>query len=96
MNTIDVKNTVKLIDGTFTATEAKDVVSSLIKQKINFHKIHRLSIWEGNENGNTEFDDSRVAQLMRAQEDFVELCRELQKDGKRMKINGILEIEIID
>lgn len=96
MTTVDVKNTVKLVEGTFTPSEAKDVVSSLIKEKLNFHKIHRLSILEGNDNSDISYDNSRVMQLIDAQDNFKELCKMVDEDGKRMKIHGLLEIEIID
>lgn len=96
MNVTDVKTEVQLIDGVFTPSEAKDVINALIKEKINFHKIHRLSIWEGNEQNDTKFDDSRVAQLQREKENFQDVYREALSSGKRIKINGILDIEFVD
>lgn len=96
MNTTEVKTEVQLIDGVFTPSEAKDVINALIKEKINFHKIHRLSIWEGNENDDTTFDDSRVSQLLREKENFKDVYKEAMLSGKRIKINGILDIEFVD
>lgn len=96
MTTTDVTHKVQLVDGKFTAMEASDVINSLIDEKINFHKIHRLSMCEGNVDSDTAFDDSRVAQLQREKESFREIYQEAKRAGKQLRINGILEIEIID
>lgn len=96
MVTTEVMHKVKLVDGKFTALEAKEVINTLIDEKINFHKIHRLALCEGNENSDTSFDDSRVGQLMREKEDFREIYMEAKRAGKQLRIQGTLEIEIID
>jgi hypothetical protein len=92
----DVLTKVQLVDSTFSPSEASDVVSSLIREKINFHKLHRLSMCEGNVNSDTNYDDSRVVELELERKEFKEICREAKLMGKRIKINGVLEIEIID
>jgi hypothetical protein len=51
---------------------------------------------EGNINSDTGYDDSRVVELTAERKEFKELSREARLMGKRIKINGILEIEIID
>ncbi|WP_046744891.1 hypothetical protein [Kordia zhangzhouensis] len=96
MTTTEVTHKVSLVNGTFTAVEAKQVINSLLDEKINFHKIHRLSICEGNEKSNTDFDDSRLGQLMREKESFKKVYQSAKKEGKQIRINGILEIEILD
>jgi len=95
MNT-EVLHKVQLIDGTFTSSEGLDVINSLINEKINFHKLHRLSMCEGNMNSDTSYDDSRVTELFQEKEDFKKIFQEAQASGKRFKINGIIEIEMID
>lgn len=96
MTTVDLLHQVKLIDGDFTPSEASDVLSALIREKINFHKLHRLSMCEGNIYSDTSFDDSRVAQLSRAKAEFDVFCQEARSAGKKIRINGILDVEIID
>ncbi|WP_430412684.1 hypothetical protein [Kordia sp.] len=96
MTTTDVTHKVQLVDGKFTAMEASDVINSLLDEKINFHKIHRLSMCEGNVDSDTTFDDSRLAQLIREKENFKAVYQEAKREGKQFRINGILEVEIID
>lgn len=96
MTTVDIQHQVKLVEGKFSAIEALDLVNALIREKINFHKLHRLSVCEGNENSDTSYDDGRVAQLYRDREQFVEFFQEVKASGKNLRIRGTLEIEVVD
>ena len=96
MKTAEVINKLQLVDGEFTTSEASDVINALIKEKINFHKLHRLSIYERYMDTNTDFDDSRISQLQKAQTEFIEICNEARLAGKKIRINGVLNVEIID
>lgn len=96
MKTVDVMQKVQLVDGQFTPSEASDIIKALIKEKINFHKIHRLSMFEGNIDSDTSLDDSRVNQLKKEQIKFDAICDEARSLGKNIRINGILNIEVID
>ncbi len=87
---------INLIDGIFSPSEASDIINSLIKEKINFHKLHRLSLFEGNVDSITQYDDSRINELMREKEDFKSMCKKVLLTGKNIKISGTLNIEIID
>ena len=93
-----VKSTqkVQLVKGDFTPSEASHVVTSLIDSKINFHKIQRLQIWEGNHRCKTDQLDGRIEELeeeMRVAKEYINKAR---AKGQNIKINGILEIEIIN
>ncbi len=92
----EVLHKVQLVDGIFTPTEASDVISSLIREKINFHKLHRLSMCEGNVNSDSGYDDSRVTELIEKRKEFKAICIKAKLTGKKIKINGVLEIEVID
>lgn len=96
MTTTDITYKLKLVDGQFTPSEASDVLHSLIKQKINFHKLHRLSLTEGNMNCETHFDDSRLAQLLKEQSKISTVIDEARLANKNIRINGILDVEILD
>ncbi len=92
----EVLHKVQLVDGIFTPTEASDVISSLIREKINFHKLNRLSMRGGNVNSDSGYDDSRVTELIEKRKEFKAICIEAKLTGKKIKINGVLEIEVID
>lgn len=94
MTTLEVTQNVQLVDGTFTPSEAYDLISAIIDQKINFHKLHRLSISEGNENEDTSFDSHRIAQLQREKDEFKALCREAKMKGSKIRLNSVLDVEL--
>lgn len=52
-----------LIDNAFSKNDLNFLLSTLITEKINFHKLNRLSNLEGNSNSNTTYDDNRIKTL---------------------------------
>lgn len=96
MTTTDVMQKVQLVDSVFTPSEANDIVNSLIKVKINFHKIRKLSMCEGDITSDTTYDDSRVSKLLTEKKEFKNICDEVRMAGKKVKISGILNVEIVD
>ena len=53
---------IDLINGSFTASEASDIINSVLKVKINFHKFQRLSITEGNDKDECTYDNGRIVE----------------------------------
>lgn len=96
MTTTEVQHKVQLIDNEFTASETSDVLNALINVKINFHKLHRLSVKEGNVHSDCSYDDRRVTELLQEKKDIQAICNEARMTGKNLRINGILNIELID
>ncbi|MCH3884510.1 hypothetical protein [Tenacibaculum aquimarinum] len=93
---IEVTHKVQLVNGDFTATEAQEVVNSLLNEKISFHRLHRLGMTEANNDCDTSFDGSRISELRQEKEDFKAFYQEALAAGKKVRINGILNVEIID
>jgi hypothetical protein len=87
---------IQLVDGTFTPAEASDVISALINEKINFHKIQRLKIWEGNHLGKTNLLDGRIGELEQEKHNARNIIGQARANGKKIAINGILEIKYVD
>ncbi len=87
-----VSQKIQLVKGEFTPSEASHVIMSLIDEKINFHKIQRLQIWEGNHKCKTGELDGRIKELEKEKEIAREFINQTRDLGKNLKINGILEI----
>jgi hypothetical protein len=85
---------IQLVKGEFTPSEASHIIMSLIDEKINFHKIQRLQIWEGNHKCNTEQLDGRIAELEKEKEIAREFINSTRGSGQNLKINGTLEITV--
>ena len=87
---------IQLVKGEFTPMEASHVIMALLDQKINFHKIKMLSMCEGDMNSDITYDNGRVSQLLKEKEEFKAICKEARLNGKKLKISGILDVEMID
>ena len=90
------KQKIQLVKGEFTPSESLDVVRSLIDEKINFHKIQRLQLWEGSHRGNTDQLDGRIQELEKEKQIAKEFIAGMRAQGKNLSINGVLEIKIAD
>ncbi len=89
-----VSQKIQLVKGEFTPSEASHIIMNLIDEKINFHKIQRLQIWEGDHKCKTDQLDGRIAELEKEKviaKEFINSTRDL---GQNLKINGILEISV--
>lgn len=87
---------IQLVKGEFTPSETSDIIIALINQKINFHKLQRLQLWEGNHECETDQLDNRIKELQKEKQiarEFIDKTRNL---GQNLKINGILEITVAD
>ncbi len=85
---------VKLVDGEFTPLQATDIVSSLIEQKINFHKVENLQYWEKNHHNDQEPYLKRVKELEEAEKEAKSFLLNKELKGKKIKIKGHLTISI--
>lgn len=87
---------INFIEGIFTASEASDIINSVLKVKINFHKLSRVSINEGNHKDECKFDSERIAELLNEQQISKEFFTQARLDGKKLKMRSVIQIEIED
>lgn len=91
-----ISQKIQLVKGEFTPSEASHVIGSLIDEKINFHKIQRLQQWEGNHYSNSDELDGRITELQKEKGIAKEFIAQSFQKNQMIKINGVLEISIID
>lgn len=87
---------IELVKGEFTPSEAFDVIMKLIDIKINFHKIQRLQIWEGNHKCKTNQLDGRIQELEKEKEIAREFINSKRGLGLNLVINGTLELSVAE
>lgn len=88
----EVIQKVQLIEGKFSPSEANDVITALIGEKINYHKLQSLKIREGNEHANCEYAESRIKELKDEKMIAKEFLKIARKEGMNLRINGTIEI----
>ena len=91
-NTTKIDQQISVVDGEFTPTEAGDIVYALLNQKINFHKLQRLALWEGNVNANCSFPNKRIEELKMEKVKFQKIVKKAREEGAMLQIKGDLEI----
>ncbi len=85
---------IQLVKGEFTPSEASDIIINLINEKINFHKLQRLQMWEGDHACKTDELDGRIGELEKEKAIAREFINIIKGLGKNLKINGVLEITV--
>ena len=85
----------KLIDGIFQPSEAKKVLLDLLNTKISYHKLDDFS---NHIRFNTEISNSknRIEELLKTSNAIKEIIELANQNGKQLKINSEIIIELID
>lgn len=83
---------VQLVRGSFTPSEAAEVILALLDEKINFHKLQRLRWCEGYFKADTSYADQRIAELEAQKVLARNFIRQAREQGKCLNIKGTLEI----
>jgi hypothetical protein len=91
-----VAQKIQLVKGEFTPSEASHIIVNLIDEKINFHKIQRLQIWEGNHKCKTDHLDGRIKELEKEKVIASEFINNARSLGQKLKIDGIIEMSIVE
>ena len=88
----DVMQEVKLVNGTFTPSEARDIVSGIIDKQINFYKLQHLSKWVGNNNTSPDSIDKKIAALQKERAEFMKMINQAKREGLRLTLNSGMEV----
>ncbi|WKV10543.1 hypothetical protein [Marivirga harenae] len=88
------KQTEVLVKGEYSAVEAKEIVSNLISQKINFHNLRDFSSHEryGKPDENSL---KRIVELKESRKSLLEIIDAAKEEGKAVKINSNIIIELV-
>ncbi|RME99296.1 MAG: hypothetical protein D6772_07935 [Bacteroidetes bacterium] len=95
-HSVDTLRKLALIKGSFTPTEAEQVLGKLLQEKINFHKEERLQNWIREHNGNTQVIETRIAELRDEKQNLRRIIEEARKAGFHLEIKGDIEIRFVE
>lgn len=95
-DTLKSTQKVQLVKGEFSPAQASKVLYALIDQKINFHKIESHQQWEKDHHADINPLKERIAELEKEKRKVNDFISNLNAEGKKLKINGIIEISLID
>jgi hypothetical protein len=86
------KQNINLVEGEFTPSEAAHIVSSLLNEKINFHKLQRLTLLEGNSDSQTNYVDNRILELENEKSVARAFISKMRKEGIKLRIDSTIKI----
>lgn len=87
---------IDLVNGHFTTTEAREVILSLLDQKLNFHKTKRFQLWTQDRFANFDTLDNRIAELEKEKERALKFLEAHQDSASKLKLNASLNLEIVE
>lgn len=83
--------TTKLISGSFTPDEAKEILFEMLTSKINFHNVKSLSSLVRFNNPNLE-SELRIKELQQTKEQLIELIQQALADNLNLNVEATIEI----
>jgi hypothetical protein len=85
----------KLIEGSFSDEEAKDVLKNFFESKIHFHEMRNFSSEErfGHKDA---IALKRIPELKEASEEVLKIVQQAKLTNKRLLINASVQITIIE
>jgi hypothetical protein len=86
---------VKFITGEFSQEDARELLLNIISKKIQFHSIDSHRHWEKNASEDSSAK-KRFEELQTSRSQVLQLLTSQSTQGKKIKINSIIEIEVLD
>jgi hypothetical protein len=84
----------KLVEGDFSAADAKEILLRLIEQKISFHNLKCFS-HEVRYGSKDEHSLERIEELNKTKEKLILIINQAQIDGNLLSINSSIDVQII-
>ena len=94
MKTIQQVANITLIKGKFEPTDAKDLVMNFINSKINYHKLKSFSLLERSGKRDKHSED-RITELTDSRNELVEIIKEANDNGLKVKIDSTIKIRLV-
>lgn len=85
---------VQFQNGTFTPSEARDVISKVIDDQIAFYKLRHLSHWVKDNTIDPNLLEDKIAQLRQQKRELMEMVKEAKLTGNQLSICGEFKINI--
>lgn len=85
----------KLVEGEFEPNDARNILMSLFNSKIDYHQLDSFSnnIRHGKD---VTFSQNKIKALSQSIESIKEIIQEANLTGKHLKIEGVIQISLVD
>jgi hypothetical protein len=87
---------IQLVKGKFTPSQASEIMIALLDQKINYHKIEAIQLWEKDHKIDQEPINKRIRELEEEKKSAAEFISKMKAEGKKIEIHGTLKMTSSD
>lgn len=92
---MDHPHSFRLIDGVFTAEEAARILGAMVKGKIDHHSLELHSRGE-RDMASVAHSEQRLRELRELNDNLKDLLGEAIAANRKLKVKGIIEIDLAD
>lgn len=85
--------TTKLIKGSFSPIDAKDILLNMVDSKINFHKIKSLSSLVQCNQPNKD-SEQRIKELKEAKAQILAIIKKAEKEDRSLRIESTISLSL--
>ncbi|MFT6320674.1 MAG: hypothetical protein ACJAT4_001602 [Granulosicoccus sp.] len=94
MYTSELNQKVQVLNGTFKPSEARDIISKMIDDQINFYKLQNLSHWIKDCNISQASLDEKILKLQNTKQELNEIIKEAQAVGENVRLRNYFDLSI--
>lgn len=87
---------VQIINNKFNPAEARDVVSSIIDEHVNFCKVQHLSSWERNHSIDGGLINNKIEELNDKKDALNRIINQAKESDCEIYISGTIEIKLVN
>ena len=80
------------LNGSFSPSEAQEIVNSLVKQYQNCYQLQFMKSWEANHDFDSSEIDKKIDSLQSLQEELNEVIRTAREAGTRVDIEALSKL----
>lgn len=95
MGSGNISKETKLVDGLFTPTEARDILSSIIDAQINFYKLQYLSQWVGDHTTSGDYSERQIDELEKKKNELKKILDTAAKEDLEVALQGVFELKLL-
>jgi hypothetical protein len=94
MITKEIASIISLIEGKFSPEEAAEIIETMVADRIRFHNIQMLRMWEGNHNFDSKHWDKKIEEMKADKNMAKQLIDEAKREGYKVEIVTNIEVRI--
>ena len=83
------------LDGVFSPSEARDIISDIIDRYIQFCKIQHMRNWESDHSLSTSERDQTILELERQKKELKAVIEKSKAEGCRISLDGMFELKLV-